>query len=462
MVDDDMGPETGASGSGGTGDLPPGPDGLPILGNTHQYIKQPIGFFDELIEYGDVVHCEFPRIDAVAVFHPDYVGDVLLGQGTYERWNFDELKDLLDYEIAPRGLTFTRGDEWKRQRHFLQPMFGLDRLKGFSSAMTTATERMIAAWDDGEELVLNEEFSWLTLSILTNSLFDFDLGERRQVIADAADELQAMADMSGLSAVELLLPSWIPTHRNRRYSRAMDAFDATVETLIEERRANPERYDDFLTMMLEKEDDHEYSMSDEEIHDHLITFLIAGHETTAMALTFTWLLLARNPEARERVETEAKTVLDGPPTAAHLSELTVTERVAKEALRLYPPAGMLFREAVEETELGGYRIPEGTKILLPQFTVHTDDRWFDAPEEFRPARFRSERSDDRPDFAYFPFGGGPHQCIGMHFAMMELKHIIPILARRVDLELVSSPTPDVNMELTLQPAEDVRMRVHKP
>ncbi|MFB6251973.1 MAG: cytochrome P450 [Halobellus sp.] len=459
MADSNTDADTEANGS--AGDLPPGPDGLPILGNTHRHLKQPMGFFIELADYGDAVHCEFPRIDAVSVFHPDYIGDVLLGHRIYERWHFDELKELFDYEIAPRGLTFTRGDEWKQQRHFLQPMFGLDRLKGFSSAMVTATEQMITAWEDGEELVFNEDFSRLTLSILTNSLFDFDLGGRRQVITDAADEPQAMADMSGLSAVEMLLPSWVPTQRNRQYSRAMDAFDATVDTLIEERRADPDQYDDVLTMMLENEGDHEYTMSDEEIHDHLITFLIAGHETTAMALTFTWLLLARNLDARKSVETEAKTELDGPPTPADLSDLMITERVVKEALRLYPPAGMLFREAVEETELGGYRIPAGTKILLPQFTVHTDDRWFDAPEEFRPARVRSERSDDRPDFAYFPFGGGPHQCIGMHFAMMELKHIVPILARRVDFELVSSPTPDVSMELTLQPAEDVRMRVHK-
>ncbi|MFC7135340.1 MULTISPECIES: cytochrome P450 [Salinibaculum] len=453
--------DAGSDSDSDADELPPGPDGLPVLGNTHQYIKQPMGFFDELAAYGDVVHCEFPRIDAVAVFHPDYIGDVLLGQGTYERWNFDELKELLDYEIAPRGLTFTRGEEWKRQRHFLQPMFGLDRLKGFSSAMVAATEEMVAEWDDGEEIVINEEFSRLTLSILTNSLFDFDLGKHQQVITEAADELQAMADMSGLGAVEMLLPSWVPTHRNRRYTQAMDAFDATVDTLIQERRAHPDQYDDLLTMMLEKEDDHDYTMTDEEIHDHLITFLIAGHETTAMALTFTWLLLATNPDERSRLETEATTVLDGPPTAEDLPDLTVTERVAKEAMRLYPPAGLLFREAVEETELGGYRIQEGTKILLPQFTVHTDDRWFDDPEQFRPERFRADRSDQRPDFAYFPFGGGPHQCIGMHFAMMELKHILPIIARRVELDLLSSPQPDVNMELTLQPSDDVRMRVHK-
>lgn len=432
-----------------------------MLGNTHQYIKQPMAFFDELAEYGDVVHCEFPRIDAVAVYHPDYISEVLLGQGTYERWNFDELKEILNYEVAPQGLTFTRGKEWKQQRHFLQPMFGLNRLRGFSPAMVENTERMVERWDDEEEIALNKEFSQLTLSVLTNSLFDFDLGERQTVITNAAEALQDFADMEGLGAVDLLLPSWIPTPGQHRYEQAMEAFDETVDDLIAKRRANPGQYDDFLTMMLEKEDDHAYSMSDEEIHDHLITFLIAGHETTATALTFTWLLLTSHPEERARLDEEVGTVLDGPPTPADLDELTVTEQVAKESMRLYPPAFMLFREAVEDTSVGGYDIPAGTKVLLPQYSVHRDERWYDDPESFVPERFREAKNEQRPDFAYFPFGGGPHQCIGMHFAMMELQHIIPIVARRVDFELLSSPDPEIKSELTLQPAKDVRMRVHK-
>jgi len=440
---------------------PPGPDGIPVLGNAHEYVRQPMEFFDELAEYGDVVHCEFPRIDAVAVFHPDYVGEVLLQQGTYERWNFDEIKDLLDYEIAPQGLSFTRGQQWKRQRHFLQPMFGLDRLRGFSSGMTDATEQLVDEWDDGEEIALNEEFSRLTLSVLTNSLFDFDLGERQTVVTDAAEGLQDLADMKGTGALELLLPSWVPTPGKRRYERTMDAFDETVDELIAERRAAPDEYDDFLTMMLEKEDDHQYEMDDDEIHDHLITFLVAGHETTATVLTFTWLLLSTHPAERDRLDGEVRTVLDGPPTPSDLEDLVVTEQVAKEAMRLYPPAFMLFREAVTDTQLGGYDIPAGTKVLLPQYTVHRDERWYTDPDAFDPTRFRESATEDRPDFAYFPFGGGPHQCIGMHFAMMELQHVVPILARRVEFELLSSPDPDITSELTLRPAEDVRMRVHK-
>jgi len=442
-------------------DRPPGPDGLPILGNAYDYVKQPMGFFDDLGDYGDVVRCEFPRIEGVAVFHPDHIGDVLLGQGTFERWNFDELREIMDYDFAPRGLAFTRGDQWRKQRHFLQPMFGLDRLRGFSSAMVEATERLVDDWDDGEEIALNEAFSELTLTVLMNSLFDFDIGERQAVVTNAAEELQSFADMEGLNAVDMLLPSWVPTPGHRRYEDAMSAFDEAVDDMIAKRRASPGEYDDFLTMMLEKEDDHDYSMSDAEIHDQLLTFLFAGHETTATALTFTWLLLTTDADVRDRLDEEVETVVDRTPTPADLNELAVTERVTKEALRLYPPAAVLFREAMEDTHLGGYRIPEGTKIFLPQYTVHRDDRWFDDPASFRPERFCEEYTSERPDFAYFPFGGGRHQCIGMHFAMMELKHVVPIIARRVEFELLSSPEPDIELRMTLQPADDVQMRVHK-
>lgn len=301
----------------------------------------------------------------------------------------------------------------------------------------------------------------MTLSILTNTLFDFELGENQQIVTDAAEELQSFADMEGTAAIDLLLPSCVPTPGQRRYDRAMGAFDDTVDTLISERQADPGQYDDFLTMMLEREDDNEHSMSESEIHDHLITFLIAGHETTATALSFACSLLATHTEERQRVQKESERVVDGTPTPSNLDQLVATEQVAKESMRLYPPAALLFREAIENTRLGGYDVPAGTKVLLPQFTVHKDERWFENPEKFRPERFSEERVADRPDFAYFPFGGGPHQCIGMHFAMMELKYVIPILMKSVNFELLSSPEPDLNLELTLQPAHDIRMKVNR-
>lgn len=438
---------------------PPGPDGLPVLGNTIDYIRQPMGFIEELSGYGDVVRCEFPKIDAVVLFHPEDIERVLLtDQQAYRRWNFDQLRKIRKYDFAPEGLAFTGGEQWRKQRHFLQPMFGLDRLRGFADAMVEHTDRLIERWDDGEEIALNRAFSELSLSILTHSLFDLDVEGRGKVIIRATEALNDYANMQGLNAAELLLPSWIPTPRRTRYREAMNEFEAIINELIAERRANPEGYDDLLARMLGAERDG-YTMTDSEIHDQLLTFLFAGHETTATALTFTWLLLTTHPEKRERLEAEVEDVGDEPLSPGNLDALTCTEQVITEALRLYPPATMLFRETLAETEIGGYTIPENTTILLPQFVVHTDERWYDNPETFRPERWSAQT--ERLEYAYFPFGGGHHHCIGMRFAMMELKHVVATIAQRVDFELLSDPDPAVQQEITLQPTEDVRARVHK-
>jgi cytochrome P450 len=152
---------------------------------------------------------------------------------------------------------------------------------------------------------------------------------------------------------------------------------------------------------------------------------------------------------------------DEPPSPDDLDDLTYTEKIAKETLRLYPPAAMLFRKPLEDVSIGGYDIPEGTTLLLPQCTIQTDERWYDDPEAFRPERWTEENKDERPNYAYFPFGGGKHHCIGMRFAMMELKHVIPTVARHVRFELLSDPEPDIELGMTLKPTEDIRMRVHR-
>lgn len=440
---------------------PPGPDGLLVLGNALDYIKQPLEFFEDLSAHGDVVSCEFPRIRAVALFHPEDIESVLLtDQQSYRRWNFDQFQEIREYDFAPEGLAFTGGEQWCKQRHLLQPMFGLDRLRGYVDAMVEHTERLIERWDDGEEIALNDAFSELSLAILTHSLFNLDVIERGDVVMQATEALNDRARMDVFTFAELLIPSWISTPGRARYQEAMDDFEEVIDELITERRADPEGYDDLLARILGTESDQGYSMSDSEIRDQMLTFLFAGHETTALALTFMWLLLTTHPEKRERLEAEVTDVLgDELPSPGDLDELGYTEHVVREALRLYPPATMLFRETLTETEIDGYTIPEKTTILLPQFVVHTDERWYDNPDAFRP-----ERWDDRteqPEYAYFPFGGGGHHCIGMRFAMMELKHVVPIVARRVDFELLSTPDPDVTQGITLQPTEDVRARIHK-
>ena len=194
----------------------------------------------------------------------------------------------------------------------------------------------------------------------------------------------------------------------------------------------------------------------------MATFLFAGHETTSLALTYVFLELAKDDAVRERLDAEHEAVLSGrPPGPGDVADLEYTGRVVDEALRLYPPAFIVFREAREDVAVGGYRVPEGTKVSLPQFFVHTDARWYDDPFAFRPERWADGLRDRIPDYAYFPFGGGPRHCIGMRFATMELKTVIPTVARRVDLELRSDPDPEFTWGTTLRPAEDVRVRVRK-
>ena len=194
----------------------------------------------------------------------------------------------------------------------------------------------------------------------------------------------------------------------------------------------------------------------------MVTFLFAGHDTTSLALTYTFLLLATHPDVRERLDREHAEVLDGDtPSIADLPDLAYTERVIKESLRLYPPAYVLFRQAAEDVEIGGYRIPAGSKVTLPQFRLHVDGRFWGDPEAFRPERWTDEMEDELPDYAYFPFGGGPRHCIGMRFAMAELKHLVPTFAQRVDFDLVSDPDPELQASVTLRPAEPVETRVQK-
>ncbi|WP_248903941.1 cytochrome P450 [Halocatena marina] len=444
-----------------SGNQPPVPDGLPVLGNTLDFIRSPMSFIGKLPKHGDIVRCEFPMIRAVALFHPEDIRTVLLAdQQTYRRWNFDQLRKMGGYDFAPEGLAFTEGEKWRNQRRHLQSMFGLDRLHGYADTMVEHTERVLKQWEDGAEIALNHAFSELSLAVLTHSLFDFDMRERGEPIIRATETLNDRAQLGGRNAVEFLLPSWIPTPGHARYREAMDDFDTVVDELITERRANPVGYDDLLARMLATESDSDYTMSDAEIHDQMLAFLFAGHETTATTLTFTWLLLSTHPEKRKRLDAEIEDVLGGaPPSPERLDALTYTEQVIKEALRLYPPAAMLFRKNLTETEIGGHTVPANSTILLPQFVVHTDERWYDDPQTFRPERWDSRR--ERPEYAYFPFGGGGHHCIGMRFAMMELKHVIPIIAQRVDFELLSTPDPAVQMEMTLQPTEDIRARVTK-
>ncbi len=436
-----------------SGELPPGPDGLPVLGSTLSFLRDPYAFYEELATHGDVVRYQVGPWTFCTFLAPEYVEQALVGEPErFRKWNRDDV----GVEFAPEGLLQTDGEQWAKQRRLLQPAFRPDRIAGYADAMAEYAGTHAEGWDDGQRVDLTTSLSKLTLRILADSLFDVDVRDHDDVVTEFANALNARANADSPTA---FLPEWVPTPSNRRYRRARRDLRAFIDETVAERRAGATG-DDLLGLLLTAETDEGETLSEREVRDQLVTFLFAGHETSSLALTYTLLCLATHPEYAERLRAEYDRVLDGAaPTLADLGNLEETERVLQESLRRYPPAYVLFREAAEDVRVGDSLVPEGTKITLPQFRLHTDERFWDDPETFDPDRWRRDR--DRPEYAYFPFGGGPRHCIGMRFARMELKTVLPVLLQSAEFELLSDPDPEMSIGATLQPTEPVEVRVRK-
>ncbi|NHN59336.1 MULTISPECIES: cytochrome P450 [Halorussus] len=440
----------------GSADLPPGPSGLPVVGSTLAASRDGLGFTGSLASYGDLVSYRAFGTDFVAVFDPNVVEAVLVSRSdAFRKGDFEmAFGDL----VAPEGLAFAEGERWRRQRTALQSAFAPDRIASYADEMVAGTAALADDWANGEVVELGDAFAGLTLRVLTRALFGVDLGaERGAVVREAVGAIDATMDRFGLLS---FLPEWVPTPTERRYDRAMADLDALVDALMTEREDDPGDRDDLLTLLLGAADADGTGMDREAVRDQLVTFLFAGHETTATALTYACWLLAGAPDARRTLDDELDAVLDGrDPEFGDLPALGYTEGVAKEALRLYPPVYALYRQPREPTVLGGYRIPADATLQLATYGIQRDDRWWDAPDEFRPERWSSgPEGTDRPEYAYFPFGGGPRHCIGMRFAMTELKLALATLASRVEFERVTA-TLDPSMGLTLDPGPvEVRVR----
>jgi cytochrome P450 len=299
----------------------------------------------------------------------------------------------------------------------------------------------------------------LTLAIVAKTLFEADVSDQADAVGHAANVLAE--DFGARLRSFRLLPHWVPTPANLRSGRAIRRLDQVVYRIIAARRSSGEDRGDLLSILLHAQDaDHGTRMTDRQVRDEAMTLFMAGHETTAVALSWTWYLLARHPEVEARVAEELRTVLGGrAPTLADLPRLTYTERVVTESMRLYPPAYVMGREATRPTEVAGYPVARNVIVVIPTWVVHRDARWFDEPEAFRPDRWAAERARSLPRYAYFPFGGGPRQCIGNAFAMMETVLLLTTIAQRCRLTLVPgqrvTPTPYV----TLRPEPGIRMVV---
>jgi cytochrome P450 len=444
--------------------IAPGPPGLPLLGHLLPFRRDVLGLLvSSRQRCGDVVRFRLGPLVLHLVAHPDAIRRVL-----------QERMDLYDKEtrssgkirgMTGLGLLTASGELWRRQRRLIQPGFRPAAVAGFMERMTAATTAMLERWERhaaaGEPLDAASEMMRLTYTIVGRTLFGADVSGD----AGAVEEAMAVLLAHTYGRLERIVdpPLWIPTPGNRRFRAALSIVDRVVYRILEERRRRPEASwpDDLLsTLLRERDEETGHGMTDEELRNEAITLLLAGHETTANALAWTLYLLARHPEALERLRQEALAALgDRPPTPGDLHALPFAERVLRESMRLYPPIWAMERRAVADDELAGYRIPAGSTVVVSPWVTHRHPDFWDDPERFDPDRFTPERAAGRPTLAYIPFGGGPRFCVGGHFAMVEALVITVMVARSWRLRLEPAPPVVPRPGITLRPLHGVWMRL---
>lgn len=432
---------------------PPRAEGLPLVGNALRAFRDPLAFlFRSARRYGDVVDLGVPIKRTLLVSHPELIEQVLVRdhKSYVKDWTTRDLGELLG-----RGLVTSDGDLWKRQRRLMQPAFHRERVAAYGQVMVQMTERTLDGWAAGQERDIHEEMMKLTREIVATTLFSADVAtDARGVGAALEAAVRRYAEIP--PGVPLLRR--IPTPGKRRFDRGVRQLDALIARLIAERRAGSPDAGDLLSMLVWARGEAGEQMPDRQIRDEVMTLFLAGHETTALALTWTWVLLARHPAVRDRLLRELDEVLGGrAPTPDDLPKLRYTEHVVTESMRLYPPVWVIGREAVAPTTVGDFEVPKGTQIWISQHIVHRDPRYYADPEAFLPERWEDDLARRLPRYAYFPFGGGPRVCIGNAFAMMEATLLLAAIARRFTIALVPGQEITPEASVTLRPKHGVRV-----
>lgn len=438
---------------------PPGPKGIPLVGHLFAFRRDPIRFLMEAArDHGDVVHVRFGPQHAFLLNHPDYIHDVLVTHpGRFIKGRgLEWAKQLLG-----EGLLTSEGEFHRRQRQLVQPAFHHRRIAEYATVMTDCADRVRDRWRDDETKDVWREMMHLTLTIVAKTVFGTDVESETEEI----DEALAVA-MDYFYLFLWPFAEWmarLPIPSTRRFRKARKRLDATIYRMINERRANPKDRGDLLSMLLLARDEGGAGgMTDVQLRDEAMTIFLAGHETTANALTWTWYLLSRNPEAEAALHAELDRVLGGrTPTVEDLEHLTYTKKLFSEAMRLYPPAWLLGYRAIQDHTVDRYVLPAGSIILMSQYVMHHDPRYFPDPFRFDPERFSPEAMAGRPRFAYFPFGGGPRSCIGEPFAWMEGILLLTTLAQKWRMRLVPNHPVELLPVITLRPRHGMPMQLQR-
>jgi cytochrome P450 len=432
--------------------LPPGPRGTLVGGNLRQFMTRRLDFFvDVAREYGDLASLRFGPRRVYLASHPDLVEQVLVSDAKHYVKHFGA---RLYKPVLGNGLVTSEGDFWLRQRKLAQPAFLKHRVQAYGPVMVELTEKMLTGWSDGRPVDVHFEFSSLTSAIALRTLFGLDDPGDRESFTSALR--LAFESLSSRFRSVFYVPRWVPSPANRRLKRAIAHLYRVVDGFIAAGRARPEPGDDLLSRLIAARDEDGKPMTDRQLREEAMTLYLAGHETTALALTWSWYLLAQHPAAADELVREWQAVLGGrPPTVEDLAHLPYTDAVITEAMRVYPPVYLIGREATCDLELGGYRVRTGTTVFMSQWVSHRDPRYFPDPEVFRPGRWLDGLAKRLPKYAYYPFGGGPRVCIGNTFAQMEAALILATVGQAYRFTTEVGPRPELNPQITLLPKNGI-------
>lgn len=442
---------------------PPGPKINPFFALVAQAFPRllpfdPQAFYLHLAKtFGDIAYYSVAGLHVYQLNHPDLVRQVLVDEAPKFHKSRFITRGLRP--LAGDGLLTSDGDLWRRQRRLMQPAFQHAHVATYGEVMVTHALRLAERFKEDQIREVHTDMMTLTLGVVVKALFGSDIPAKADHIGAL---MTAVLDATNARIINAFqIPAWVPTRRNVRERRALAELDHILRRMIQTRRTQLADTTDLLSTLLAATDEESGArMSDRQLRDELMTLFLAGHETTANALTWTWYLLARHPDVDARLAAELDQTLQGrAPTAADLPHLPYTEMVIREAMRLYPPAPGVAREPIEDVTIGGYEVPKGSLVSIITYAIHRDPRFFEDPEHFDPERFAPGWMDRMPRYAYLPFGGGPRVCIGNGFALTEARLILATLAQHYRFELATEE-PVVPIQLvTLRPKHGLRMRV---
>ena len=437
---------------------PPGPKPHFPIGNFPLAHANPLATFEKWTrEFGDIFYYRAGWLSVYFLNHPDFVEEVLVNQ--YQNFRKDRVVRNTRW-IFGDGLLTNEGQPWLRQRRIIQPAFHRKHISGYANTMTSYAVKFMQGWQNGDTRDIHQDMMRLTLKVVAKLLFDLEVDEESEKIAHSLNTLVGQG-----AGGRMIFPPflrYLPVRAMNQVRRAARQLDTIAYRIIHERRTNGNMNGDLLSLLMQAHDEDGSRMTDKQLRDEAVTFLLAGHETTALSLSWALYLISLNPEVEKKLQEELRQVLGGrAPESADMPRLSYTERVIKEAMRLYPPGWAVARTVLKNCEIGGYQLRRGDNVVISQWCMHRDQRFFNDPLKFDPDRWSPERAQSVPKYAYFPFGAGPRGCVGQSFAMMEAILLLATIAQQFQFSVVPDhpvvPMPSV----TLRPKHGIRMVLHR-